>query len=736
MVLNKRILREFRGNISKYLGLIVLVLISSMLIVGFANSTDCIIETGKKAAIENNLEDGEFYVTDQLNNMTMKKIEALGVTIEENFYVDYKLYENQTIRLFKERKNINKISINKGSSLNKEHQIVLDEHFGETNKYKLLNNLIIENKNFKIVGYCAAPDYTNVIQKSSDVVPNPRDFGIGFISEEDFRSLKNESYSYIFKLNGVSVDKVKNIVSKNSDLMEFTKIADNSRAIGYIDDSKVNKNVAIIIGVILCVMIGFMISMSLVNSIDEESPIIGALYSLGYIKEEILRHFMVLPTIVVSIGAIVGTCLGFLIEDSLAKTTTDIYLLPNIEKIYSPYLIFVGVLVPILIVIIINYFIISKKLNSTPLQLLRREKKATKLNTIKINHFNFVTKFRLREFLREFRGNIILFFGILISTFLLVFGVSINSAIGEYVKNVQKEATYNYIYTLNIPVEITENEELEKATFKGLAIHFKDLNMDMDVTLQGIKENSNFYSFNIPENDLGLYISESVKDKFNLNIGDTVTLKDKSENKIFNLKIKGIVNYKSGLNVFMNKTQLNSLLKEDKSYFNTYLSNDKLDINKNYIYSETTSKNIIKSAKNMTSMMLPIVIVLIVFSSILFIISMYLLLKLMIDKSISSISLVKIFGFNQGEINKLYLGSSLYTVIFSAAISIPSAIKITKLIYPILTGNVQAYLSIVLKSKHYGFIVMVIAASYFISNILLKRYINSILLSEALKNRD
>lgn len=736
MVLNKRIIREFKENISKYLGLIILVLISSMLIVGFANSTDCIIGTGEKAALENNLEDGEFYVNDQLNHMTIEKIKALGVTIEENFYVDYKIYENQTIRLFKERKNINKISINKGSNLNKEHQIVLDEHFGETNKYKLLNNLAIENKNFKIVGYCAAPDYTNVIQKSSDVVPNPKDFGIGFINEEDFRSLKNKSYSYVFKLNGGSVDKVKNIVAKNSDLTEFTKISDNSRAIGYIDDSKVNKNVAIIIGIILCAMIGFMISMSLVNSIDEESPIIGALYSLGYVKEEILHHFMILPTIVVSIGAIIGTCLGFLIEDSLAKTTTDIYLLPNIEKIYSPYLIFVGVFLPILIVIIINYFIISKKLNSTPLQLLRREKKATKLNTIKINNFNFVTKFRLREFLREFRGNIILFFGILISTFLLVFGVSINSAIGEYVKNVQKESAYNYIYTLNIPIEITEDEGLEKATFKGLAIHFKDLNMDMDVTIQGIKENSNFYSFNIKENDPGLYISESVKDKFNLNIGDTVTLKDKSENKIFNLNIKGIINYKSGLNIFMNKTQLNSVLKEDKSYFNTYLSNDKLDINKDYIYSETTSKNIIKSAKNMTSMMLPIVIVLIVFSSILFIISMYLLLKLMIDKSISSISLVKIFGFNQGEINKLYLGSSLYTVVFSAAISIPVTIKITKLIYPILTGNVQASLSIVLQSKHYGFIVMVIAVSYFISNILLKRHINSISLSEALKNRD
>lgn len=736
MILNKRIIREFRENISKYLGLIVLVLISSMLIVGFANSTDCIISTGGKAAFQNNREDGEFYVDNELNNITLEKIRTLGVNIEENFYVDYKLYENQTIRVFKERKNINKISINKGSNLRVTNQIVIDEHFAESNGYKLLSNLIIENKNFKIFGYGAAPDYTKIIQKSSEVVPNPKNFGIGFINEEDFRNLKNKSYSYVFKLNGVSADKVKNIVSKNSTVTEFIKIEDNSRAIGYIDDSKVNKNVAIIIGFVLCIMIGFMISMSLINSIDEESPIIGALYSLGYIKEEILRHFMILPTIIVSIGAITGTCLGFIVEGSLAKTTTDLYALPNIKRIYSPYLIFVGVIVPILIVTIINYFIISRKLNSTPLQLLRREKKGSKLNSIKINHFDFVTRFRLREFFREIRGNIVLFFGIFISTFLLVFGVSINSSINGYVKNIKEEATYNYMYTLKLPINITENEGLEKTTFKSLSMYFKDLNMDMEVMLQGIKENSNFYSFNICDDNPGLYISDSVKNKFNLNIGDTIALKDKSENKVFNLKIKGVVIYKTGLNVFMNTTQLNSLLKEDKSYFNGYLSKDKLNINENYIYSETTSKNIVKAAQNTTAMMLPIIILLIIFSTILFIISMYLLLKLMIDKSISSISLVKIFGFNQGEINKLYLGSSLYTVLFSAAISIPLTVKITRLIYPNLIANVQVYFSIELLPKHYFFIVIVIIASYFVSNILLKRHINSILLSEALNNRD
>ncbi|KAJ49733.1 ABC-type transport system, involved in lipoprotein release, permease component [Clostridium tetanomorphum DSM 665] len=736
MVLNKRIIRELRENISKYLGLIVLVLVSSMLIVGFSNSTDCIIYTGEKAAVENNLEHGEFYVDNRLNSTTLQKIMALGVEIEENFYVNYKLYENQTIRVFKERKNINRISINKGTNLNGLSEIVIDEHFGKANNYKLLSNLNIENKNFKVVGYGAAPDYTNIIQKFGDVVPNSKKFGIGFINEEDFKNLKNKSYSYVFKLNGVSSDKVKNIVSKNANVTEFIKIEDNTRAIGYIDDSKINKNVVIIIGIVLCIMVSFMISMSIINSIDEESPIIGALYSLGYVKKEILNHFMILPTMIVSIGAIIGTCLGFAIEEPLSKSTTDVYVLPNIERIYSPYLIFLGIIVPVLIVIVINYFIISKKLNKTPLQLLRKEKKASRLNTIKIKHFNFVIKFRLREFFREFRSSIVLFSGILISTFLLVFGVCINSAINEYVKNIEREVMYNYMYTLKIPIEITENEGLEKTTFKGFSVYFKDLNMDMDVMLQGIKENSKFYSFNISQDDPGLYISSSVKGKFNLNIGDTINLKDKSENKVFILKVKGIVDYNSGLNVFMNQTQLNSLLKKDKSYFNGYLSNKKLNINKDYIYSEITSKNMIKSAKNMTSMMLNDIVILIIFSSILFIISMYLLLKLAIDKSISSISLVKVFGFNKKEINKLYLGSSLYTVLFSAAVSIPLTVKITKTIYPSLVANVQAYFSITLQFKHYCFIIIVIMFSYFISNMLLKRYINTISLSEALKNRD
>lgn len=100
MILNKRILREFKDNIVKYIGMMLLVLVSSMAIVGFANSSDCIIESGREAASKNNIQDGNFEVESQLNNGILEKIRKLGVTVDENFYVDYKINDNQKIRLY------------------------------------------------------------------------------------------------------------------------------------------------------------------------------------------------------------------------------------------------------------------------------------------------------------------------------------------------------------------------------------------------------------------------------------------------------------------------------------------------------------------------------------------------------------------------------------------------------------------------------------------------------------
>ncbi|WP_238917710.1 ABC transporter permease [Clostridium sp. YIM B02555] len=741
MILNKRIIREFKENKIKYIGLILLIILSSMALVAFSNSADCVIQIGEKIAKENNLQDGEFQVKFKLDNFTLQKIHDVGVTVDENFYIDYSINNDKTLRLFKERKNLNKLSIVNGknfsSDLDTNMDIILDEHFASVNKYSINHTLELNNSPYTVIGYGVAPDYSLVIKKITDSNASPENFGIGFISSNNFNKFNNNiTYNYSFKLNGFSSEKFKNILRKNASLISFLNSKDNHRISGYIDDNLTNKKVGIILGVVLIIMISFIISVSIINTIDQESAIIGTLYSLGYLKNELLYHFLILPLILVSIGSVVGTFLGFLLARPLIVTSTEYYSLPYIPTIYTPSLLILGILVPILIVVIVNTYILSKRLNSSPLQLLRNEKKQAKMNTITIRHFSFITKFRLRQFLREYKSNLILLFGIIISTFLLIFGLGTNSAVKTYIQNITTENKFQYNYILNLPIEITENNDVEKTTVTSLSIFYEDLGQNIDLTFQGIKENSKFYNFNIKNSDPGIYISNNIHNKLGLNIGDTMFLKDTSNNKIYNLKVSGIVDYSTGLYVFMNREQMNLLLDKSKSYFNSYLSSKKLNINDKYIASLVTKESLIKSCENMTASMSDAILLVIIFASIMFVITMYLLLKLIIDKNTYSISLLKVLGYTQKELNKLYLGSSFYVVLVSALIAIPLCAKITKALWPNLTSDLQTYMPISLTGYDYLFMFIIIFTSYYISLYFLKRHLYSIPMTEALKNRD
>lgn len=115
---------------------------------------------------------------------------------------------------------------------------------------------------------------------------------------------------------------------------------------------------------------------------------------------------------------------------------------------------------------------------------------------------------------------------------------------------------------------------------------------------------------------------------------------------------------------------------------------------------------------------------------------MYLLLKMMIDKGTFSISLIKVFGFNDKEINKLYLGSSLYTVLIAVIISIPMGKLIMNNIYPSMVANVATAMPAYISPMDYVIIIAIIFVSYFIVNLLLKKHLKKISLVEILKDRE
>ena len=111
-------------------------------------------------------------------------------------------------------------------------------------------------------------------------------------------------------------DAVRELIDKywspeNDNLRSFVTAADNPRIGAASDDVVINKYASILAGVIILALMAYVISVFVVHGIEEEQSVIGTLYALGVRRGELLRHYLVLPSLVCLAAGVVGTALGY-----------------------------------------------------------------------------------------------------------------------------------------------------------------------------------------------------------------------------------------------------------------------------------------------------------------------------------------------------------------------------------------------------------------------------------------
>ena len=103
-ILSKRILRDLKENCMRYLALSALIILCMYVIISLIGTADTIILGTKKLAESNDLEDGEFSLFVPLSDKEKKELTDQGVTLEEQFYLDYAMEDGSTLRVFQNRK--------------------------------------------------------------------------------------------------------------------------------------------------------------------------------------------------------------------------------------------------------------------------------------------------------------------------------------------------------------------------------------------------------------------------------------------------------------------------------------------------------------------------------------------------------------------------------------------------------------------------------------------------------
>ena len=110
-ILLKRAFRDVRGNLFRYLALLLLIAASLYLVVGTVAAAESTIASVDEAARANNLEDGQFGTFAPLTTDELAGLAELGIQVEPAFYLDYAQPDGSTLRLMKNRENVNKVEV-------------------------------------------------------------------------------------------------------------------------------------------------------------------------------------------------------------------------------------------------------------------------------------------------------------------------------------------------------------------------------------------------------------------------------------------------------------------------------------------------------------------------------------------------------------------------------------------------------------------------------------------------
>ena len=203
------------------------------------------------------------------------------------------------------------------------------------------------------------------------------------------------------------------------------------------------------------------------------------------------------------------------------------------------------------------------------------------------------------------------------------------------------------------------------------------------VNVYGIQPNSIYYT-DLQLTDDAATVGLGLMMKFDLHIGDTIDLYDRYENKTYTLKIGSVWGSDGTMNVYLPFDTVNELMGNDADYFSGYLSDQDLTFDARYLANDITPDQMDKIGAQMENSMGGMMQLMVGVSIAIYLILMYLLTKTIIERSARAISYMKVFGYTDAEIDRLYLRSITEVVIISLIAALPIIIEALSLLLKVV----------------------------------------------------
>lgn len=787
-MLKKKMFRDIKQNLSQFITIFLMVLIGVMVYVGIEAYMDGMTSAADNFYKNNNIQD--LNVMGNLSDKDLDKIKSLDNVkdAEKKLVVNAidKDDKDKTYLLsFIDSNNISKFHIMDGEKfdVNKKGAWV-DNFYAEKNNLKVGDTIKIKYDTFsleeKILGLINVPDHIYDVKDESEFVPNRENFGFVYLSVNEIpesyikdlvmkemkitdekifdKYVKDFNYKEYIPYNYIMVDvnKKKNVTSVKEDIEDnvsnakaIVKIEDTlsyQRYQGEIDEGA--SYVGIFSGLFLFIAMLSVIT-TMTRVVKKQKLQIGTMKALGIKNSKIVMHYVGYGFFVSLAAAIVGIILGkYFIGTFFLNMEMDYFEVPNGVPVVKPLSYLVAFLV-VMVVSFITYLTCRKELFKKPAEALRNEVPNVKVSSLNLStkgifkKLNFSSKWNLRDILRNKFRTVTAVVGIVGCCMLIVCAFGMLNSMNHFIK-LQFEDLYNFNYKLSLNTNIKDDElkvltdKYGDNTSETLTIETK-IGKEREANTIFVTNAGNLVRFQnengefikINKND-GVYVTRKLADQKNLKVRDTIKWHMYGVNKYYESKIVGLTKDPQVQNLTMTKEYLESLdidYKPDSLYTNTDLKGVKDIKNVSLVQDINELKN---SLESMLSMMKSMIMLIIVFAIGLGAIIIYNMGILSYSEKQYQFATLKVLGFNDKKIRKIFVQQNNWITILSIIIGLPTGYYMTSWIFKSVIADNYDFSAYINLSTYLIAIIGTILVSIIVSRMLSKK-VNKIDMVSSLK---
>ncbi len=612
-----------------------------------------------------------------------------GINLElresKDVYFDYN-NTSYKIRFLKETTEINKSYFVKGKAPINDSEIAISEAFANSNSLNVGDIIKINGKDYTISGYVLFADYSLPLFSNNLIIDN-KSQSIGLLINQEFENLDEYvkfAVAGVFTSDDAETNFETNVIDNyqhNDSLPFVTNIVlthNNMRSGAIYGEIEGGQAMGLVISLGIASIAILIVSIMVSKILHSQRGAIGILKSMGYSNTQITIPYIFFIVILSFPAIILGYYLGSLAALPMSNIVRSFYLLPTVVINQSLKTFFVAVIVPFSFLVIVSYFIITKLLNKKPVELLNPELASDTNFLIKIvmkylKRLKVSTKIKHLLLYRNTMKFLAFVFGMFFAAFLILFSLSMVNIFDKLTVDYYQNTDHNYIgycdYVVPCDSPVGSQEkiiELPSAILGDEEIYLVGLNPDSSIH-KLVDKKDNVITEDLNE---GIVITKSLSFLKGFKVGDKLLLEigDKQQE----VEVIGITEEYNGNKAYINRATLSELLTGNSDYYNVVYS--KTVLNKDHYMVVVSTEKILEQSQIMQGLFEAMFRIMMVASFVIGAIVVYILTVMTIEDNFYNISLFKVIGYNDKEIDKMVLGGYMIYGIAIFLVAIPVSI--------------------------------------------------------------